>query len=79
MDTERVIDLLKRRQKIKRMILNIGQADPTQDAMLVNFMATEVTVSGPQFAECRPIIAKSLNGLIYEIERELLLEGVEIK
>lgn len=79
MDTERVIDLLKRRQKIKRMIHNIGQADPTQDAMLVNFMATEVTVSGPQFAECRPIIAKSLAGMICDIERELSEQGVTIK
>lgn len=79
MDTDRVIDLLKRRQKIKQMIGNLATSDPVEDSIGVELMGTTVIMDGPQFAVVRPIVAKSLADMVGAIDHQLLEQGVTIK
>lgn len=79
MDTDRVIALLKRRQKIEQTIFNLGQADPQVDAMGIEYMGVTVALDGQQFATVRPIVTKALTDLIHAIDHQLLEQGVTIK
>lgn len=79
MDTDRVINLLQLRRKVLTMHGNITQADPVDDSISVGYAAANIELSGGQFAQIKPMILKSLNDLVYEIDHQLLGQGVEIK